>query len=65
MAPQPVIEYLDVFKDVQFGLGLGGVLLLKGQLGFGRAEKTFDGRIVKTVPPAVHSECTQHLGFAQ
>jgi hypothetical protein len=49
MTPKTIVEDLDIFKDVQSGLGPGGILLMKDQLSFEGAEETFDRSIVITV----------------
>ena len=66
MTPKTIVEDLDVFKDVQSGLGPGGILLMKDQLSFEGAEETFDRGIVITVTPAAHTShharsCQQSL----
>ena len=59
MTAKPIIENFNVFKDVQPGLGPGGVLLMKNQLSFEGTKETFDGRVVVTIAFAAHT--THHL----
>jgi len=66
MTPKTVVENLDVFKDIQSGLGPGGILPMKNQLSFEGAKETFDRGIVITVTFAAHtshhpSSCQQSL----
>ena len=49
MTPISIVENFNVFKNVQPGLISGGVVAVKGQLGFEGAEETFHRGVVITV----------------
>ena len=63
MTSKTIVENLDVFKDIQSGLGPGGILPMKDQLSFEGAKETFDRCIVITIAFAAHT--THHPGSCQ
>ena len=63
MTPFPIVKDLDVLENIQPGLISGGVVTVKGQLGFECTEKTFLESIIITVAFAAHT--THHLGLCQ
>ena len=65
MTPIPVVENFDVFKNIQSGLISGGVVAVKGQLGFERTKETFHRCVVITIAFAAHGNRTDHLRLCQ
>jgi hypothetical protein len=63
VTPEPVIEYLNVLKDIQPGLSVSFILAMENQFGFEGAKETFGRRVVVTITGTAHT--SNHLGFRQ
>lgn len=65
MMAQTIVKNLDVFENVELGLGPGGILAVKDQFSFEHAKKAFGRSIIITITFATYGNGTEHLGFGQ